>query len=79
MTLGQFIEEVCVQGKVAVSIWEDGDEVVRANYESFDGLGLYMEDPDSGFSLVDFEDCEITYIYPNPIGLVIEVAAPEKE
>lgn len=79
MTLGQLIDDVCIQGKVFVSVWENGDEVVRASYESFDGLGLYMEDPDSGFSVVDFEDCEITYMYPNSVGLVIEVAAPEKE
>lgn len=79
MTLGQLIDDVCIQGKVAISIWENGDEIVRENYESFDGLGLYMEDPDSGFCLVDFEDCEITYIYPNPVGLVIEVKTPEVE
>lgn len=83
MTLGDLLSATTVEGPVVISVWEDGNEVVRAHFLSNDGCGLWLsrydKDPDSGFTVEEFVDYEIKYIFANDCeGLVIEIEAPEE-
>lgn len=75
MTLSELCDNVCIQGKVFLSVWKDLEEEYRVCIEEADHLDTWRT-YESSWGIVntsDYEDMVVSYIYPADGGIVIEL------
>lgn len=79
MTLGDLIDNIDVQGRVHLSVWENGEEKSRDTIGFTDGLrrGQQYFSASKWVYVSDYEDMEVKYIYTNDNGLTIELEESE--
>lgn len=75
MTLGDLIDNIEVQGRVHLSIWENDEEKSRDTIGFTDGLRRGQQYFSNGkwVYVSDYEELEVTYLYTDGNGLTIEM------